>query len=527
MPNFLKRNKTLLISLFFVFIYLLTHLYSLTILPVFADESIYIRWSQLIIDDWKQYLFFPLNDGKTPATMWLMVPFLRAFTDQLFAGRLLSVLIGLGQIFVIKSLICNLGGRDKAQWLGVAMTTFLPFWFFHHRMALTDPLLTFFLSLTLLFLIKSTKKFQSASSIQSFVQKSFFTLLAAGISFGLALLSKIPALLFAPVFVTMSLLTPKISLQKRFQLLSVFCGVFFIGLVIFTSLKIHPAFGQLFSRGGDFLFTFEEILKQGEWRQSFKNIPTFFSYLSAYLTLPVLFLSFSGLFFDSLRRKQAVLLLSTFAFLSPMVLLGRVVYPRYLLPASIFLTVAAVLAFQTFTDHFITHQKTISKKILSSFLLLQLLSLSVLSSFNFVVPALFEPDMIPFVKIDQTQYLHEWSSGHGIVETVSAMQNTAKHKKLFVATEGYFGTLPDGLLMYFHNQNVENIFIEGIGQPILELPENLKTQSQRYDEIWLVANSHRMKMNLDPKLKISEFCRPDTAPCLQIWDITSLVKIEI
>jgi hypothetical protein len=54
-------------------LYLFTHLWKLTILPVFADESIYIRWAQLIIDDWKQYLFFPLNDGKTPLQMWLMI----------------------------------------------------------------------------------------------------------------------------------------------------------------------------------------------------------------------------------------------------------------------------------------------------------------------------------------------------------------------------------------------------------------------------------------------------------------------
>jgi len=63
-------------------------------LPVFADETIYIRWSQLIIDDWQRYLFYPMNDGKTPLQMWLMVPFLLIFDNQVWAGRLLSVLVG-------------------------------------------------------------------------------------------------------------------------------------------------------------------------------------------------------------------------------------------------------------------------------------------------------------------------------------------------------------------------------------------------------------------------------------------------
>src|SRR3989344_497092 len=65
-------------------VYLLLHLPSLTILPVFADEAIYIRWAQLIIDDWRRYLFFPMNDGKTPLFIWLLVPFQFLFSDQLY-----------------------------------------------------------------------------------------------------------------------------------------------------------------------------------------------------------------------------------------------------------------------------------------------------------------------------------------------------------------------------------------------------------------------------------------------------------
>ena len=64
-------KKTSLLIVIFLVGYLSTHLYGLTRLPIFADEAIYIRWSQLIIDDWQQYLFFSLNDGKTPLLIWL------------------------------------------------------------------------------------------------------------------------------------------------------------------------------------------------------------------------------------------------------------------------------------------------------------------------------------------------------------------------------------------------------------------------------------------------------------------------
>ncbi|MCC6710949.1 MAG: hypothetical protein IT416_01195, partial [Candidatus Pacebacteria bacterium] len=48
-----KINKSFWKIMIFlvVGIYFLTHITALTLLPVFADEAIYIRWAQLIIDD--------------------------------------------------------------------------------------------------------------------------------------------------------------------------------------------------------------------------------------------------------------------------------------------------------------------------------------------------------------------------------------------------------------------------------------------------------------------------------------------
>ena len=82
-------DKYYLIGLLIIVFYLILHLAKLTLLPVFADESIYIRWSQLIMDERARYLFFPLNDGKTPLQLWLTPPLQFIFEDPLFAGRFL------------------------------------------------------------------------------------------------------------------------------------------------------------------------------------------------------------------------------------------------------------------------------------------------------------------------------------------------------------------------------------------------------------------------------------------------------
>ena len=134
-------------------IYFITHLTSLNLLPVFADESIYIRWSQLIIDDWKRYLFFAMNDGKTPLFVWLTTIALKFWNDPLIAGRMISVIAGIFQVFVTAKIVKKLKGGLVAQLLSAFSVMFLPFWFFHHRMALMDGLLTLLLSISLLLLL--------------------------------------------------------------------------------------------------------------------------------------------------------------------------------------------------------------------------------------------------------------------------------------------------------------------------------------------------------------------------------------
>src|SRR3989338_6414648 len=74
-----------------------TRLYNLDLIPIFADEAIYIKWAQLMAYDW-HHLFVPLTDGKTPLFMWLLAPLLRLNFDPLITGRMLSAAAGLGTV---------------------------------------------------------------------------------------------------------------------------------------------------------------------------------------------------------------------------------------------------------------------------------------------------------------------------------------------------------------------------------------------------------------------------------------------
>ncbi len=499
-----KKNKFWFTLILIILFYLLIHLYHLTSLPVFADEAIYIRWAQLIIDDWKQYLFFPMNDGKTPLFMWLMVPFQFMFSDQLFAARSVSVLVGLGQILSLGYLTKLLGGKKQTAWIAMILGSILPFWYFHHRMALTDALLGLGITLTIIGVIQIIKN----------KQKKLWIGLTA-LFLGLSLWSKLPAILIIPSLFIYPWIEP-MELNKRIKQIIYILIAAIGGIAVFFSLRLHPVFPQIFSRGSDFLYPWQEVIFQGKWKDTVINIPNYIKYFGAYLTWPVLLLNLSGQFLPNLkkRRIQHILVGSAILFAGPIALLGKVVYPRYFFPISTFLTVSAALILQELFE------KKIPKKILGGILVFWIGIISC----RFTYYSLTDVAKIPFVSSDQEQYLYEWSAGYGIKESVAYIKTQAENKTVAVATEGSFGTLPDGILMYFHRQNVDNIYVEGIGYPVRGVTQKFRSKALDFDQVLLIVNSHRLELKLDSADLLQEYCRPNNAPCLQIWDITNWLK---
>lgn len=502
---FKHRKSFLLVSLFFLIGYFIIHLLNPTNLPVFADESIYIRWSQLIIDDWQQYLFFPLNDGKTPIFIWALVPFQFLFEDQLLAGRFLSMLVGLFQAYIMYLLAIEFRLSKVSSCLAVFFSMILPYWYFHHHLALMDGMLTLWISISLLFLIRTkivTSKKQSYS---------FSNVFLSGFFLGLTILTKFPGILFIPslFFIALILHSPKIPLKK---IIVNFIFLLTIAIVMFLLLKLHPSFTQLFSRGEDFLFSWQDIFINHKWMETLPSWPTYFGYFVHYLTWPILFLSFIGIFLNK-KRECIAINLGWILFAMPIMLMGRVVFARYLVSVSLFITLAAI----------ITIDQLIKKGLVAKIFLSILIGITTLQSVSFIYSIQFEPEKAEFVQSDREQYLTQWSAGYGVKETVEIITNLSNDHSVLVLSEGYFGTLPDGLLMYLHRKKINNLFIEPIGQPISSFNKSTKDFGN-YDQVLLVANSHRISINLSKAKLIKEFCRPHDAPCHQIWDITQLVK---
>src|SRR3989344_5907762 len=121
-------------------VFLLLRLVNLDLIPVFADEAIYIRWAQLIGSDWHNF-FIPLSDGKTPLFMWLLAPLLKLGADPLLTGRVLSVAAGLATVIGVYLLTKKLFDKTTAIW-AAGLATLQPFLVFYDRLSLVDSLLS-------------------------------------------------------------------------------------------------------------------------------------------------------------------------------------------------------------------------------------------------------------------------------------------------------------------------------------------------------------------------------------------------
>src|SRR5688572_8408086 len=98
MKTFFKNNWKWFLAVSVVLLLALgLRIYNLTILPVFADEAIYIRWSQIMSSE-PTLRFLPLSDGKQPFFMWILMFFVKRLDDPLFAGRMISAVSGMGSM---------------------------------------------------------------------------------------------------------------------------------------------------------------------------------------------------------------------------------------------------------------------------------------------------------------------------------------------------------------------------------------------------------------------------------------------
>lgn len=469
-------------------VFLAIRLINLTLLPVFADEAIYIHWAQVIWHD-ATNRFIPLSDGKPPLFMWLMVPFLKVISDPLLAGRLLSVSSGLMTLFGTYLLAKKLFSKKVAILVGVFIVC-QPFLFFYDRMALVDSMLTafgvwsFYLALLL------------------FEKPNLAKGMLLGTIWGGAMLVKPGGAFFPLLTPFFILLTPFKKWQKKIKKLiipSLLASGY--GLGFYNVLRLSGAFHMIRSRSADYIRDKADLLAN-----PFQFIPdtgkAMFTWLISYFSWFGIVWLIVGLILALVKKEKKIGLLflwTAFPFLVPAAI-GKIIYARYLLIIVPFWLIISSWA--------VWQAVSVIKKRWWRMAVWLLLGLTIGTWLSFTRWLIIDPTKAPFHHGEKEQYLHEWAAGYGIKEVADYLKLLPRDKEIEVATEGYFGTLPNGLQIYM--DQVEGFAINGVGQPIDYLPDEVREAITEGKEVYLVVNSTRLKIEDQSKLElIGEYPKPE------------------
>jgi len=116
------------------------------------------------------------------------------------------------------------------------------------------------------------------------------------------------------------------------------------------------------------------------------------------------------------------------------------------------------------------------------------------TAFKFDYLLLTAPEKAALPTSERTGYLEEWTAGYGIKEAAEILQEEYRQDpeaKIVVGTEGFFGTLPDGLQIYLND--VPEITVIGVGIFIEEVHPSLKESKKAGNKTYLVVNNTRLK----------------------------------
>ncbi len=446
--SFGKVRSVVLVSLLLAAAFFATRLFNLTILPIFTDEAIYIRWSQIGSRD-AAWRFISLVDGKQPMFTWIMMVLLKLVHDPLVAGRLVSVLAGAASMVGIWFLSFELFKSRKVSFLTTGLYLLTPFTLMYDRLAVYDSLVgTFFIWSVFLSVLLVRHLRLDIALILGMV-------LGAGMlnkSSGFLSLYMLPATL-----ILFDWKKPNVR-QRLLQWLSLALVAAVVSQAMYAVLRLSPLFHMVRQKDVVFIYSFQEWLIH-PFKFVSGNLKGLFDWAVNYLTWPIFAAAMVGFLQMGKKWRESLLLITWwFAPFFALSMFGRVLYPRFILFMIMPLLVLAARALLGL----------IEKKNPTGIILFVLVVLPSLWTNYFI---LTNPKYAPIPFSDKSQLIDDWPSGWGVREVNEIITREAQKGKVTIYTEGTFGLMPYAIEMYqIDNPNVE---VRGVWPVPQELTEDM------------------------------------------------------
>ena len=416
--------------------------------------------------------FLPLSDGKEPLYMWMAIPFLKVVSDPLVAGRLLSVLSGLGILLGVGAISWYLFKSKKVTLAATLLWALSPYSVFFDKMALVDSLLAFFGIWTFFFALLTADTLRLDLAM------------ITGFFLGGALLTKSPALFFAALLPGFFLFTG-LKIKRIVKLICLYLVTLGIGYGMYNILRLGPNFNLIASRNYDYVYPLSHLWLNPRDPFIFL-VPKAVDWIWKMGPFPVLFIGLLG-FVVNLKKhfsKVTVLLLWFIFPLLVQTMFAKVFTARYIyfcIPFLFMLAGTALLVKSKFVR----------------IITILLMVLEVGTALWFDRWLLTDITKANLPRSERSGYLEEWSAGQGIKEVADFVekQYLTNHATIVVGTEGYFGTLPDGLQAYLNKYS--KIIVIGVGLNFDILPKSLVESNASGNPTYLVVNNDRFNGNAE------------------------------
>lgn len=452
-----------------ILLYLVTRLYNIMTLPIFTDEAIYTRWSQIARFD-PNWRFISLTDGKQPLFVWIDMVFMRFTSDPLLAGRLVSVMAGFLTLIGIFFLARELFGK-RAGFIAAFLYVLYPFGLVYDRMALYDSLVAAGAVWSLFFQVLLIRK------------KRLDIALILGMIFGASVLTKTSGFLFI-YMLPFSLLL--LDFRKKLKDQVIRWGILALVSVGFayayySILRLSPFLHIIEEKNSIFVYPFKEWLTH-PFTFFVGNFAGQFNWLATYMTGPILALIFLAFFIKMEKLREKILLFSWFIFpFVALALFGRVLYPRFILFMTIPLLILAAYSFDSMIGSI--RQKKYKVLLFLAFSLLMIRS-------SYLVITDFARAPLPIADVEQ--YVNGWPAGGGSKEVVKYLEEKSKKGKIYVASLGSFGSLPTYVVEIYLGDN-KNVDKRGIFPVPAQIPEDLLERAKKMPTYVFVSNQQEFE----------------------------------
>jgi len=437
----------IVLPLLLLILYLVLRTTNILSLPIFTDEAIYVRWSQIGSRD-ANWRFISLTDGKQPLFTWIAMVLMRLVPNALLAGRLVSVFSGVAGMTGIGVLAHELFRSKRIALVASFLYVISPFALVYDRMALYDSLVAAFSLWSLYFAVRLVRTLRLDMA------------LVLGMVLGAGMLNKTSGFLSLYLVPVTLLLFDWTAKERKSRLLR-WGGLVVLSALLsqmmYSVLRLSPFFHIIGQKDTVFIYTVSEWLTHPvQFLRG--NLNGVFDWLIHYLTWPVFVASLLPVVaFWSKIREKAVLYLWWIGPFVALALFGKVLYPRFILFMSMPLLLLAAVTIDWILRRW-------GRQYVGALLIAIVILPSIYADYFVLTNFAYAP--IP--QADKGQYISDWPAGGGVKEVNAYLAQEATKGSIIVYTEGTFGLLPYAVEIDLVDN--PNIAIRGIWPLPLEPP---------------------------------------------------------